>query len=72
MLDLFRIQQDLFLKECAMVMMPWLRIVLKVVIMAATMCTGIIIVKHGVRVEDQGHGGRRDIRQDRQGLDRAA
>lgn len=55
-----------------MVVMPWLRIVLKVVIMAATMCSGIIIVKHGVRVEDQGHGGRRDIRQDRQGLDLAA
>jgi hypothetical protein len=55
-----------------MVVMPWLRIVLKVVIMAATMCSGIIVVKCGVRVGEQGHGGKRDIRQDRQGLGRAA
>lgn len=55
-----------------MVVRPWLRIVLKVVIMAATMCSGIRAVKYGVRVGEQGHEGTRDIRQDRQGLDRAA
>ena len=55
-----------------MVARPWLRIALKVVIMAATMCSGVIIVKYGLRAGEQGHGGRGDIRQDRQGLDQAA
>jgi len=53
-------------------MRPWLRAVLKVAIMAATMCSGIIVAKYDVTVGDEGHEGGRDIRQNQQDLGRAA
>ena len=55
-----------------MVMRSWLRAVLKVVIIAATMCSGIIVAKSDGPVGDEGHEGGRDIRQTQQDLDRAA
>jgi hypothetical protein len=53
-------------------MRHWLEPVLKVVVMGATMCSGIIVVKYDVPIGDKGHDGRRGIRQDQWGLDRAA
>jgi hypothetical protein len=53
-------------------MRPLLHIVLKVVVMPATMCSGIIVAKYDVPVGDEGHKGGRGIRQDQRGLDRAA
>jgi hypothetical protein len=55
-----------------MAMRHWLETVLKVVVMAATMCSGIIVPKYDVPVGDEGHEGGRGIRQDQRGLDRAA
>ena len=41
-------------------MKPWLRIVLKVVVMGATMCSGIIVAKYDdIPVGDEGHEGGR-------------
>ena len=53
-------------------MRPWSETVLKLVVMAATMCSGIVVAKYDVRVGDEGHKGERGVRQDRRGLDRAA
>ena len=53
-------------------MRPWLETVLKGVVMAATMCSGIVVAKYDVRIGDEGHKGGRGVRQDQQGLDRAA
>jgi len=53
-------------------MRPWLRTILKFVVMGATMCSGIIVAKYDVREGDEGHEGGRDIRQNQQDLDRAA
>jgi hypothetical protein len=53
-------------------MRPWLETVLKVVVMAAAMCGGIIVAKYDGPAGDEGHEGGRGIRQDQRGLDRAA
>jgi len=55
-----------------MVTRTWLETVLKVVVTAATMCSGISVAKYDGPVWEEGHKGGRDIRQDQQGLDRAA
>ncbi len=55
-----------------MVMRPWLETVLKVVVMGATMCSGIIVAKYDVRIGDEGHERGRGTRQSHQELDRAA
>ena len=54
-----------------MVVRPWSRIVFKVVIMAATMCSGVVVARADLLGGDEGQG-QRDKRQDRQDLDRAA
>lgn len=53
-------------------MRHWLGTVFKVVVMAATMCSGIIVAKYDVPIGDEGHEGGRGMRQDQRGLDRAA
>lgn len=53
-------------------MRPWLETVLKVVVMEATMCSGIIVAKYDVPIEDEDHERGRDTRQSQQALDRAA
>ena len=53
-------------------MRPWLEIVLKIVVKAATMCGGIILPKYDRPAGDEGHEGGQGIRQDQRGLDRAA
>ena len=53
-------------------MRPWVRAILKVVVMATTMCSGIIVAKYDVPVWDEGHEEGRDIKQNRQALNRAA
>ena len=53
-------------------MRPLWRAVLKVAIMVATMCSGIIVAKYDVPVGDEGLEGGRDMRQNQQNLDRAA
>jgi hypothetical protein len=55
-----------------MVMRPWLEIVLKVVVMGATMYSGIVVPKDDVSMADEGHEGERGMRQSQQKLDRAA
>jgi hypothetical protein len=55
-----------------MVMRPWLETVLKVVVMGATMFSGIIVPKYDVPIGDEGHEGGRHIKQSQQELDRAA
>jgi len=55
-----------------MAVRPLLETVLKVVVRAATMCSGIVMPKYDVRIEDEGHKGERGVRQDQRGLDRAA
>ena len=55
-----------------MLIRPWLETVLKVVVMAATMCSGIVVAKYDRPVRDEGHDGGRGMRQDQRGLDRAA
>ena len=54
-----------------MVVRPWLRTVLKIVIMAATMCSGVVVARADLVGGDEGQG-QRDKRQDRQDLNRAA
>ena len=51
-------------------MRPWLRAVLKVVVIAATMCNGLIVAKNYGSVREAEHEG--GIRQDKRGLERAA
>ena len=51
---------------------PLWRAVLKVVVMATTMCSGIKIPVYGAPVGDQGHEGERELIQYLQDLDRAA
>ena len=53
-------------------MRPWLETVLKGVVMAATMCSGILVAKYDVPIGDEGREGGRGIGQDQRGLDRAA
>ncbi len=53
-------------------MRPWLETVLKVVVMGATMCSGIIVAKYDVSMGDEGHEEGRGTRQSQQKLDRAA
>ena len=54
-------------------MRPLLETVLKVVVMSATMCSGIVVAKFDVRIGDEGHKkGERGVKQDQRGLDRAA
>jgi hypothetical protein len=53
-------------------MRPWLETVLKVVVMGATMCSGIIVAKYDVPIGDEGYEGGRGTRQSQQELDRAA
>ena len=55
-----------------MVMRPWLETVLKVVVMGATMCSGIIVAKYDVPMEDEGYEEGRGTRQSQQKLYRAA
>ena len=42
---------------------PWLRTILKVAVMGATMCSGIIVAKYDVLVWDEGGNEGQDIRQ---------
>lgn len=51
---------------------PWLRAVLKVVIMAATMSCGVAVPMHDDFLWGDTGRRERDIRKDRQDLDRAA
>jgi hypothetical protein len=53
-------------------MRPWLEALLKVVVMAATMCSGIIVAKSDGPARDESHEGGRGMRQEQRGLDRAA
>lgn len=53
-------------------MRHWLESVFKVVVMAATMCSGIIVAKYDVPFGNEGHEGGRGMRQGQRGLDRAA
>lgn len=53
-------------------MRPWLETVLKVVVMGATMCSGIIVAKYDVPMGDEGQEEGRGTRQSQQELDRAA
>jgi hypothetical protein len=70
--DVFRTQQDSPTRE-GVLMRPWMRAVLEVAIMAATMCSGIMVGKYDVLVGDnEGHEGGRDIRENQRDLDRAA
>ena len=55
-----------------MVQRPWLRAILKVVVMAATMCSGIIVAKYDVPIGDEGRQGGQGTQQPQQDLDRAA
>jgi hypothetical protein len=55
-----------------MAVRPWVETVFKVVVMAATMCSGIIVAKYDMPIGDEGHDGGRGMRQDQRGLDRAA
>jgi len=50
----------------------WLETVLKVVVVGATMCSGIIVAKYDVPLRDEGHDGGRGTRQSQKELDRAA
>ena len=54
-----------------MVVSPWSQIVLKVVIMVATMCSGVVVVRHNLPWTNKGQR-ERDIREDPQTLDLAA
>jgi len=55
-----------------MVLRPWLRSVLKVVVMGATMCSGIIVAKTDLPLGDEWHDGVQGTRQTQHDLDRAA
>jgi hypothetical protein len=52
-------------------MRPWSRTVLKAVIMAATMCSGVAVVRYDVLVGVEGLG-QRDSRRDRRDLEPTA
>ena len=63
----------LFFNGGGMAVRPLLETVLKVVVMAATMCSGIVVAKYDVRIgEDKSHEGGRGSKQDQRDLDRAA
>ena len=53
-------------------MRHWLEIVLKGVVMAATVCSGLVVAQYDGPIGNGGHKERQDIRQDHRGLDRAA
>ena len=54
-------------------MRPLLETVLKVVVMAATMCSGLVVARYNMRIgEDKGHEGGLGSKQDQRDLDRAA
>ena len=55
-----------------MVQRPWLKAILKVVVLVSTMCSGIIVAKNDVPIGDEGHEGGRGTQQPQQDLDRAA
>jgi hypothetical protein len=56
-----------------MAMRSWVEIVLKVVVMTATMCSGLVIAQYdGPVLGDEEHEEGRGIRQDKRDLDRAA
>ena len=55
-----------------MVMRPWLETVLKVVVMGATICSGIIVAKYDMPIGDEGHEVGRGTRQSQHEVDRAA
>ena len=55
-----------------MVQRPWLQAILKIVVMASTMCSGIIVAKYDVPIGDKGHEGGKGTKQSQQDLDRAA
>jgi hypothetical protein len=42
-------------------MSPWLQTIFKVIVIGATMCSGIVVVKYDVPVGDQGHEGGQDM-----------
>ena len=65
-------QRDRSSTEEEMVMSLWLETVLKVVVMGATLCSGIIVARYDVPIGDEGHEGGRGTRQSQQELDRAA
>jgi hypothetical protein len=53
-------------------MRPWVETVLKVVVMGATMCSGIIVAKYDVPLRDEEDDAGQSIRPPQQRLDRAA
>ena len=55
-----------------MVMKRWVHTVLKVVVMAVTMCSGIRVPNGDGPAGDQGHEGGRAIRHTQRDIDRAA
>ena len=44
-----------------MAVRPLLETVLKVVVMAATICSGMVVAKHDVHIGDEGHKGERGV-----------
>ena len=54
-----------------MVVRPWQRTVLKGVIMAATMCSGVAVPRHDLLEGDEGQG-QRDMRRDQKPLEQTA
>jgi hypothetical protein len=55
-----------------MVMRPWVETVLKVAVMGATLCSGIIVAKYDVPLRDEEHDRGQGTRQSQKELDRAA
>ena len=53
-------------------MRSWLETILKVVVMGATMCSGISVAKYDVPMGDEGQEGGRGTRPSQQELDHAA
>jgi predicted alpha/beta-hydrolase family hydrolase len=53
-------------------MRTWLETALKIAVMGATMCSGIIVVKYNVPFGDERHEEERGSRQSQEKLDRAA
>lgn len=53
-------------------MRPWVETVLKVVVMGATLCSGIIVARYDVPLGDDGHEEGQGTRPPQQKLDRAA
>jgi hypothetical protein len=54
-----------------MVMRPWLRAVLKVAVIAATMCSGLVVDKTTGQYGEERHAGGQGSKH-KQGMDRAA